>query len=972
MVCLISFQFLGRESKQTLKKLCEYYIVRGYQPVFCKEGYLNKLNNDTGKDKLPILDLEHHEIPGRTITSEDNDVDAQEDRKAHESSEHDELHSDSEVEEEEESSSSVAGSIGSVVGHAIIGSQLGGQRPQQQQPQPIVNAEVDENNDEEDNDKKKDQNKEKPQFRPPLPNPYFNPHYRPPQPPTGNGFAYVPSQNYPYPQGAYNSYSSGSGKPNYADNQVNAGYGFHLSNPTANNQVNAGYGFHLSNPGFQNFPPATSAYQTQAPAFPNSFQTVSGSASFPTPSYPQSFQANPLVQSYPTSYPSTALSGSGSFSPSYGSGSVYGSGSGYGYGYGRTAQEDMSPYIQTEYVTARELKVDGKKYLAVEARDSSDQLKKVALAAALTGAALTYVKHKQQQQRYPQPNPYFQTSPYATGGYNSFNSYPTFSNGPTYATSPYQTYPSYSSGGSFFGPFKREGTVKNTAYTLNPHYLYYAPASQVLASNIPKDPNDDKIPKMKSLNKSQVTQGDPIVHRDIQETPVVKEEDLTKEQPDDDLEAEIREEDHQDMEEKVAVRQRRDAQGYQRLFGDGDDDSEGSKPSLVASGAAGLVGLAAGSYLTNQLLAFKQQQNQQPYRNPYPYQQSYHQQAPFVAQPVYVQPAYNPYQETAYPAYGNTVRYPSSSSSFGGSSSYYPSSSGSFSSGYGGSSVYGYGRIAPKSANIPTEHISAKELDVDGKQYLAVELKEQSDNLKEGAVSSEVVAPLTLTTELITARELEVDGKQYLAIEARDSSDQLKKVALAAALTGAALTYVKHKQQQQRYPQPNPYYQTSPYATAGYNSFNSYPSFSHRPTYVTSPYQTYPSYSSGGYGAYGFGREAPDGTNVPTEYITPKEMEVDGKQYLAVELTQHFEKLKREELARELPAGTGIGNRQYQPDDGVRVWLVSYNQNQNPYQGTRKPQSQSSNNVFTGLLSNGYVSYFPDGNRNGVRLTKRK
>ena len=51
----------------------------------------------------------------------------------------------------------------------------------------------------------------------------------------------------------------------------------------------------------------------------------------------------------------------------------------------------MSPYIQTEYVTARELEVDGKKYLAVEARDSSDQLKKMALAAALTGAALTYV-----------------------------------------------------------------------------------------------------------------------------------------------------------------------------------------------------------------------------------------------------------------------------------------------------------------------------------------------------------------------------------------------------------------------------------------------------------------------------------------------------------------------------------------------------------------------------------------------------
>ena len=100
--------------------------------------------------------------------------------------------------------------------------------------------------------------------------------------------------------------------------------------------------------------------------------------------------------------------------------------------------------------------------------------------------------------------------------------------------------------------------------------------------------------------------------------------------------------------------------------------------------------------------------------------------------------------------------------------------------------MYGYGRIAPKSANIPTEHISAKELKVDGKQYLAVELKEQSDNLKEGAVSSEVVAPLTLTTELITARQLEVDGKQYLAVEARDSSDQLKKAALAAALTGAA------------------------------------------------------------------------------------------------------------------------------------------------------------------------------------------
>ena len=74
---------------------------------------------------------------------------------------------------------------------------------------------------------------------------------------------------------------------------------------------------------------------------------------------------------------------------------------------------------------------------------------------------------------------------------------------------------------------------------------------------------------------------------------------------------------------------------------------------------------------------------------------------------------------------------------------------------------------------------------------------------------------------------------------------------------------------------------------------------------------------------------------------------------------------------RELQTA-GIGNRHYQASDGVRLWLVSYNQNQNPHQGTRKPQSQSSSNLFTGLLSNGYVSYFPDGNRNGVRLTKRK
>ena len=203
---------------------------------------------------------------------------------------------------------------------------------------------------------------------------------------------------------------------------------------------------------------------------------------------------------------------------------------------------------------------------------------------------------------------------------------------------------------------------------------------------------------------------------------------------------------------------------------DADEESE-KKPSLVASGAAGLVGLAAGSYLTNQVLALKYQQ--QPYRNPYqqpyqipnPYQQPYQSPNPYQQpyQSPYAQPAYNHYQQQAtFPAYvsapGNTVRYPSSSYGVGGSQ-----------------------------------------------------------------------------------------------------------------------------------------------------------------TFSTSYYPSSYSYPSASYG-------------------------------------------------RELQT-VSDGNRQYQASDGVRLWLVSYNQNQS--QGTRKPQSQS-NNVFTGLLTNGYVSYFPDGNRNGVRLTKRK
>ena len=42
----------------------------------------------------------------------------------------------------------------------------------------------------------------------------------------------------------------------------------------------------------------------------------------------------------------------------------------------------------------------------------------------------------------------------------------------------------------------------------------------------------------------------------------------------------------------------------------------------------------------------QQEQKEQPYRNPYPYQQPNHQQAPYVAQPVLAQPVYNPYQQT--------------------------------------------------------------------------------------------------------------------------------------------------------------------------------------------------------------------------------------------------------------------------------------------------------------------------------------
>ena len=466
-------------------------------------------------------------------------------------------------------------------------------------------------------------------------------------------------------------------------------------------------------------------------------------------------------------------------------------------------------YVPTEYITAKELEVDGKQYLAVEARDDSDQLKKVALAAALTGAALTYFKHK--QQRYPQPNPYYQTSPYA-GGYNpyqtnSFNAYPTFNQRPTYATSPYQTYPSYSTG-SYFGPFKREETDETVA-SFNPYYVYYSPAGHILTSNVPKDENFNPEEGEKESEETQEIDDN---ERDINDTPVVElvpkeEEDFIQETSDDKQEIEVREGEDQ---EEGEMRRRRDA-----------DEESGKKPSLIASGAAGLVGLAAGSYLTNQILALKyqQQQQQQPYRNPYqqPYQRPY-------AQPVYVQPSaynsYNPYQQAAtFPAYvsapGNSVRYPSSSHGIGGSqtfsTSYYPSSgSGGFSSGYGGS---GYG------------------------------------------------------------------------------------------------------------------------------------------------------YAGSGYGL-GYGRIAQDGaplTYAPTEYITAKELEVDGKQYLAVEARDVSN-------GRELQTA-GIGNRHYQASDGVRLWLVSYNQNQS--QGTRKPQSQP-NNIFTGLLTNGYVSYFPDGNRNGVRLTKRK
>ena len=83
---LIKFQALGRESN-LVPKLCQYYIVRGYQPVFCKVDYLKKLNNDTNGNRVlaPVLDLEGHEIPGRT---KGNVISVAQGKEAHESSEH--------------------------------------------------------------------------------------------------------------------------------------------------------------------------------------------------------------------------------------------------------------------------------------------------------------------------------------------------------------------------------------------------------------------------------------------------------------------------------------------------------------------------------------------------------------------------------------------------------------------------------------------------------------------------------------------------------------------------------------------------------------------------------------------------------------------------------------------------------------------------------------------------------------------
>ena len=71
---------------------------------------------------------------------------------------------------------------------------------------------------------------------------------------------------------------------------------------------------------------------------------------------------------------------------------------------------------------------------------------------------------------------------------------------------------------------------------------------------------------------------------------------------------------------------------------------------------------------------------------------------------------------------------------------------------------------------------------------------------------------------------------------------------------------------------------------------------------------------------------------------------------------------------RQLPSGSTAGNGQL-ASDGIRLWLVSYNQNQSQGGGTRKPQQAQQNSLFTGhLTTNGYVSYFGD----GVRLTRRK
>ena len=156
-----------------------------------------------------------------------------------------------------------------------------------------------------------------------------------------------------------------------------------------------------------------------------------------------------------------------------------------------------------------------------------------------------------------------------------------------------------------------------------------------------------------------------------------------------------------------------------------------------------------------------------------------------------------------------------------------------------------------------------------------------------------------------------------------------------------------HQQPYQHHPYRQPYPQVQPLLVQpAYNPYQQYSGYQSFSPYSTASYQSFPSnptiLSSPG-NTYGIGGSQAFSTGY----------------YPSSSYTSAY--------GRQLQSGNTIGNGQY-ASDGVRLWLVSYNQNQSQG-GTRKPQqAQQQNSLFGHLTTNGYVSYFGD----GVRLTKRK